>query len=88
MKKLFSVLMATVLMLVTLCACGGEKKIVHVQAKPREAFTPDETWELTFFDDFNGETLDRTHWHYAYGEEGVRRGGLWVDDAVFVETAI
>lgn len=84
-KKYISVLVSIFLFLLSLSACGGNKKIVTVKPQSPSAFTPDETWELTFFDDFDGDALDRTRWHYAYGEEGVRRGGWWVDDAVFVE---
>ncbi|MEG2720567.1 MAG: glycoside hydrolase family 16 protein [Oscillospiraceae bacterium] len=42
-------------------------------------------WKLTFEDNFDGDTFDHTKWHYGYKEEGVRRGGYWVDDAVSVK---
>lgn len=72
------------LLVLLLCSCGG-KKIREIEKTPNNAFAPDDNWELTFSEDFNGDSLDRNTWHYAYSEEGVRRGGWWVDDAVLVE---
>lgn len=48
-------------------------------------FQPGNDWQLVFEDNFDGEQLDTTKWHYGYAEEGVRRGGYWVDDAVMVQ---
>lgn len=56
-----------------------------VKAAENTQFQGGDGWELVFEDNFDGDSLDKTKWHYGYKEEGVRRGGYWVDDAILVE---
>ncbi len=41
-------------------------------------------FELTFSDEFDGDTLDTSKWR-AHNSEGVRRGGYWTTDMAKVE---
>lgn len=41
-------------------------------------------YELTFEDNFDGDSFNTEYWRYPYAEEGVRKGGYWVNDAVSV----
>lgn len=84
----------SVILAMFLTIAGGLGNLFHFDTsslpnvvKPAEntQFQPTGEWELVFEDTFDGDKLDTTKWHYGYKEEGIRRGGYWVDDAVFVK---
>lgn len=58
---------------------------ILVKPADQTEFQGGDGWDLVFEDQFEGDRLDTTKWHYGYKEEGVRRGGYWVDDAVSVQ---
>lgn len=41
-------------------------------------------YAMTFEDNFDGDHFNTEYWRYPYAEEGVRKGGYWVNDAVSV----
>lgn len=62
---------------------AGSVQLVKPADMPQ--FQAKDGWELVFSDEFDGDRMDTERWRYGYESEGVRRGGYWVDDAVFVQ---
>lgn len=87
MKRFIAVLLCFTAIACTFFGCGNssERKFVNIDKSENNKFVLDESWALTFSDDFDGTDFDRTKWHYGYSQEEIRRGGYWVDDAVFVK---
>lgn len=66
-------------------ALGGCSSNVHPVGEKGAARLDLTGYELTFEDDFSGDHLNTVYWRYPYAEEGVRKGGYWVHDAVRVQ---
>lgn len=85
MKKSISIITA-VLMLAAVFAFGGcGKKDEPVKLAELESNKLDlSAYSLTFEDNFDGSELNPEIWHHCDEDEGPRKGGYWVKDAVSV----
>lgn len=82
MKKKIALAMAAVLLVcAAFTGCSPAKTIPQSKSKSVDLTG----YELTFEDNFDGDSVNTTYWQYPYKEEGVRKGGYWVDDAVQVK---
>ncbi|MDE6362187.1 MAG: hypothetical protein K2L53_04345, partial [Clostridia bacterium] len=82
MKKIFAIFIVSVLLISSMAfaGCNSGKKVNIDLSR----FT------LTFEDNFDGDSLDRTKWNYGFSvDEGKvsapRKGGFWAQDGVLVE---
>ncbi len=82
MKKICIVTLTVILLISSFCIVGCVEK---------ELFELDiSQMKLTFEDNFDGDSLDRSKWNYGFEvEEGKksapRRGGFWAQDGVIVD---
>lgn len=80
-SKFMSTIIAFVLSVCGLLGINVQPQLV----KPTDTaqFQAKDGWKLVFEDNFEGDSLDKTKRQYGF-KEGIRRGGYWVEDAVFV----
>lgn len=64
--------------------CKGKEDPNLVKVASLEKTLDLKNYKLTFEDNFDGTSFNTQYWRYGYTEEGPRKGGYWVDDAVKV----
>lgn len=85
MKKIISAVMSAVMLasVFTLYGCGKKDEPIDL-AKLESNKLDLSGYTLTFEDSFDGDALNSKYWHHCDEEEGTRKGGYWVKDAVSV----
>lgn len=81
--KFMSAILAIWLTVLSAIGINTNTTVIKPADEPQFKATGD--WNLVFEDNFDGDKLDMTKWRYGYNEEGIRRGGYWVDDAISVK---
>lgn len=81
--KFMTAIVAVFLSICSFLGINGVATLVKPTDTPQ--FQAKDGWNLVFEDNFDGDKMDTTKWHYSNKEDSVRRGGYWVEDAVFVE---